>query len=83
MLNKNYFYRGGESRKQKVLKEVTETVFSSEVHSVKRNSSKSILDYESPKNNYAGRIINYDTLLNSTNLDHNVSRPKSITDLEY
>lgn len=64
-------------------REVTETVFSSEVHSVRRNPSKSILDYDSPTSNRGGRLINYDSILNSNNVEHNVARPKSITDLEY
>ena len=59
-------------------REVTETVFSSEVHSVRRNSIKSILDYDSPKSN---RITNYDSILNSNNVEYCV--PKSITDLDY
>lgn len=64
-------------------REVTETVFSSEVHSVKRNPSKSILDYDSPKSN-RGRFVNYDSVLNSNNVDHNTSGSKSITtDLDY
>lgn len=59
-------------------REVTETVFSSEVHSVRRNPTKSILDYDSPKSN---RIINYDSILNSNNVEYGI--PKSITDLDY
>ena len=64
-------------------REVTETVFSSEVHSVRRNASKSILDYDSPKSNRSNRLISYDSILNSNNVEHNVAGPKSITDLEY
>ena len=64
-------------------REVTETVFSSEVHSVRRNTSKSILDYDSPKSNRSGRLINYDSVLNSNHVEHNVAGPKSMTDLEY
>uniref|UniRef100_A0ABD2VU22 Protein lin-10 n=1 Tax=Trichogramma kaykai TaxID=54128 RepID=A0ABD2VU22_9HYME len=74
--------RCGEQRKQRVQREVTETVFSSEVHSVRRNPGKSILDYESPKR-HASHILSYDSILNSNNVEHNVARPKSITDLEY
>ncbi|XP_023247225.1 uncharacterized protein LOC106644142 isoform X4 [Copidosoma floridanum] len=72
----------GETRKQRMNREVTETVFSSEVHSVRRNPSKSILDYDSPKNN-RGRFVNYDSILNSNNAEHGTTGPKSITDLEY
>ncbi|XP_014222637.1 uncharacterized protein LOC106649641 isoform X10 [Trichogramma pretiosum] len=74
--------RCGEQRKQRVQREVTETVFSSEVHSVRRNPGKSILDYESPKR-HTSHILSYDSILNSNNVEHNVTRPKSITDLEY
>ncbi|XP_036140596.1 uncharacterized protein LOC105831729 isoform X8 [Monomorium pharaonis] len=75
--------RCGESRKQRSNREVTETVFASEVHSVRRNAtSKSILDYDSPKSNRSSnRIINYDSILNSNNVEYTV--PKSITDLDY
>ncbi|XP_046428530.1 uncharacterized protein LOC124183713 isoform X12 [Neodiprion fabricii] len=73
--------RCGEARRQRSNREVTETVFSSEVHSVRRNTTKSILDYDSPKSNRASRIINYDSILNSNNVEYNT--PKSITDLNY
>lgn len=73
--------RCGETRRQRANREVTETVFSSEVHSVRRNPSKSILDYDSPKAVRGNRIINYDSVLNSNNVDYNAS--KSITDLDY
>ncbi|XP_046747174.1 uncharacterized protein LOC124411788 isoform X9 [Diprion similis] len=73
--------RCGEARRQRSNREVTETVFSSEVHSVRRNTRKSILDYDSPKSNRASRIINYDSILNSNNVEYNT--PKSITDLNY
>ncbi|KAL6440904.1 hypothetical protein ACFW04_003368 [Cataglyphis niger] len=73
--------RCGESRKQRANREVTETVFASEVHSVRRNPTKSILDYDSPKSNRSNRIINYDTILNSNNVEYTI--PKSITDLDY
>jgi hypothetical protein len=71
--------RCGETRKQRMHREVTETVFSSEVHSVHRNTSKSILDYDSPKSNYSSHLANYDSILNS----NNVAGPKNIMDLEY
>lgn len=74
-------FRCGETRKQRANREVTETVFASEVHSVRRKSTKSILDYDSPKNNRGNRIINYDSILNSNNVEYTV--PKSITDLNY
>ncbi|XP_051173846.1 uncharacterized protein LOC127289758 isoform X2 [Leptopilina boulardi] len=70
--------RCGETKRHRMNREVTETVFSSEVHSVRRNPVKSILDYDSPKSN---RIINYDSILNSNNIEYGV--PKSITDLDY
>ncbi|XP_066584863.1 uncharacterized protein [Prorops nasuta] len=73
--------RCSETRKQRTNREVTETVFSSEVHSVRRNPSKSILDYDSPKSHRNSRIMNYDTILNSNNVEYSV--PKSITDLDY
>ncbi|XP_046836181.1 uncharacterized protein LOC124431831 isoform X8 [Vespa crabro] len=73
--------RCGETRKQRTNREVTETVFSSEVHSVRRNPTKSILDYDSPKSNRSNCIINYDSILNSNNVEYSV--PKSITDLDY
>nr|XP_012229268.1 PREDICTED: uncharacterized protein LOC105676159 isoform X7 [Linepithema humile] len=73
--------RCGETRKQRANREVTETVFASEVHSVRRNPTKSILDYDSPKSNRSNRIINYDSILNSNNVEYTV--PKSITDLDY
>ncbi|XP_018366543.1 PREDICTED: uncharacterized protein LOC108763420 isoform X8 [Trachymyrmex cornetzi] len=73
--------RCGETRKQRANREVTETVFASEVHSVRRNATKSILDYDSPKSNRSNRIINYDSILNSNNVEYTV--PKSITDLDY
>ena len=75
--------RCAETRRQRMHREVTETVFSSEVHSVRRNASKSILDYDSPKSNRSNRLISYDSILNSNNVEHNVAGPKSITDLEY
>lgn len=74
-------FRCGETRKQRANREVTETVFASEVHSVRRNPTKSILDYDSPKSNRSNRIINYDSILNSNNVEYTV--PKSITDLDY
>ncbi|XP_020709263.2 uncharacterized protein LOC105687945 isoform X11 [Athalia rosae] len=75
--------RCGEARRQRTNREVTETVFSSEVHSVRRNpTSKSILDYDSPKSNRGNRIINYDSILNSNNVE-TYNTPKSITDLNY
>lgn len=74
-------FRCGETRKQRSNREVTETVFASEVHSVRRNATKSILDYDSPKSNRSNRIINYDSILNSNNVEYTV--PKSITDLDY
>ncbi|XP_043479411.1 uncharacterized protein LOC122509419 isoform X7 [Leptopilina heterotoma] len=70
--------RCGETKRHRMNREVTETVFSSEVHSVRRNPVKSILDYDSPKSN---RIINYDSILNSNNIEYGV--PKSITELDY
>ncbi|XP_014468510.1 PREDICTED: uncharacterized protein LOC106741233 [Dinoponera quadriceps] len=73
--------RCGETRKQRANREVTETVFASEVHSVRRNPTKLILDYDSPKSNRSNRIINYDTILNSNNVEYTI--PKSITDLDY
>ncbi|XP_025264700.1 uncharacterized protein LOC105257000 isoform X6 [Camponotus floridanus] len=73
--------RCGETRKQRANREVTETVFASEVHSVRRNAAKSILDYDSPKSNRSNRIINYDSILNSNNVEYTI--PKSITDLDY
>ncbi|XP_025986284.1 uncharacterized protein LOC105196047 isoform X11 [Solenopsis invicta] len=73
--------RCGETRKQRSNREVTETVFASEVHSVRRNATKSILDYDSPKSNRSSRIINYDSILNSNNVEYTI--PKSITDLDY
>ncbi|KAK2582138.1 hypothetical protein KPH14_004502 [Odynerus spinipes] len=73
--------RCGETRKQRTNREVTETVFSSEVHSVRRNPTKSTLDYDSPKSNRSNCIINYDSILNSNNVEYNV--PKSTTDLDY
>ncbi|XP_072752040.1 uncharacterized protein [Anoplolepis gracilipes] len=73
--------RCGETRKQRANREVTETVFASEVHSVRRNPTKSILDYDSPKSNRSSRIINYDSILNSNNVEYTI--PKSITDLDY
>jgi len=48
---------------------------------VRRNATKSILDYDSPKSNRSNRIINYDSILNSNNVEYTV--PKSITDLDY
>lgn len=76
-----WIFRCGETRKQRANREVTETVFASEVHSVRRNATKSILDYDSPKSNRSNRIINYDSILNSNNVEYTV--PKSITDLDY
>ncbi|XP_012277018.1 uncharacterized protein LOC105697863 [Orussus abietinus] len=73
--------RCGEARRQRANREVTETVFSSEVHSVRRNPGKSILEYDSPKSNRSNRINNYNSILNSNNVEYNV--PKSITDLNY
>lgn len=76
-----FFLRCGEARRQRANREVTETVFASEVHSVRRNPTKSILDYDSPKGTRNNRIINYDSVLNSNNVDYNAA--KSITDLDY
>ncbi|XP_015603624.1 uncharacterized protein LOC107271759 isoform X3 [Cephus cinctus] len=73
--------RCGQARRQRTNREVTETVFSSEVHSVRRNPTKSILDYDSPASNHGNRVINYDSILNSNNVEY--SMPKSITDLNY
>lgn len=77
-------FRCGEARRQRTNREVTETVFASEVHSVRRNAAaKSILDYDSPKRASGGsRVISYDSILNSNNIDYN-NTPKSITDLNY
>ncbi|XP_011502751.1 PREDICTED: uncharacterized protein LOC105366119 [Ceratosolen solmsi marchali] len=75
--------RCGETRKQRMHREITETVFSSEVHSVRRNTSKSILDYDSPKTNHGSHFTNYDMILNSNNVDHDVAGSKSIMDIEY
>ncbi|XP_017792697.1 PREDICTED: uncharacterized protein LOC108574588 [Habropoda laboriosa] len=73
--------RCGDTRKQRSNREVTETVFSSEIHSVRHNPAKSILDYDSPKSNHSNRIINYDSILNSNNVEYSVS--KNTTDLDY
>ncbi|XP_076177260.1 uncharacterized protein LOC143151727 isoform X3 [Ptiloglossa arizonensis] len=73
--------RCGDSRKQRSNREVTETVFASEIHSVRHNPTKSILDYDSPKSNHSNRIINYDSILNSNNVEYSVS--KNIMDLDY
>ncbi|XP_076668383.1 uncharacterized protein LOC143368957 isoform X6 [Andrena cerasifolii] len=73
--------RCGDTRKQRSNREVTETVFASEIHSVRHNPTKSILDYDSPKSNHSNRIINYDSILNSNNVEYGV--PKNITDLDY
>ncbi|XP_054010482.1 uncharacterized protein LOC128893509 isoform X1 [Hylaeus anthracinus] len=73
--------RCGDTRKQRSNREVTETVFASEIHSVRHNSTKSILDYDSPKSNHSNRIINYDSILNSNNVEYNV--PKNIMELDY
>ncbi|XP_076224627.1 uncharacterized protein LOC116432350 isoform X2 [Nomia melanderi] len=73
--------RCGDTRKQRSNREVTETVFSSEIHSVRHNPTKSILDYDSPKSNHTNRIINYDSILNSNNVEYGV--PKNITHLDY
>lgn len=51
------------------------------MHSVRRNPTKSIIDYDSPKAARSNRIINYDSVLNSNNVEYTV--PKSITDLDY
>lgn len=48
---------------------------------MRRNPTKSILDYDSPKSNRSNRIINYDSILNSNNVEYTI--PKSITDLDY
>ncbi|XP_014296758.1 uncharacterized protein LOC103568874 isoform X5 [Microplitis demolitor] len=72
--------RCGEARRQRANREITETVFSSEVHSVRRNPTKSILDYDSPKAARSNRIINYDSVLNSNNVEYSVA--KSITDID-
>ncbi|XP_006623907.1 uncharacterized protein LOC102678519 isoform X16 [Apis dorsata] len=71
--------RCGDTRKQRSNREVTETVFSSEIHSV-RHKAKSI-DYDSPKSNQSNRIINYDSILNSNNVEYDVS--KNTADLDY
>ncbi|XP_076383320.1 uncharacterized protein LOC117222785 isoform X7 [Megalopta genalis] len=73
--------RCGDTRKQRANREVTETVFASEIHSVRHNPTKSILDYDSPKSNHTNRIINYDSILNSNNVEYGV--PKNITDIDY
>nr|XP_033330600.1 uncharacterized protein LOC117222785 isoform X8 [Megalopta genalis] len=73
--------RCGDTRKQRSNREVTETVFASEIHSVRHNPTKSILDYDSPKSNHTNRIINYDSILNSNNVEYGV--PKNITDIDY
>ncbi|XP_078052805.1 uncharacterized protein LOC144478627 isoform X2 [Augochlora pura] len=73
--------RCGDTRKQRSNREVTETVFASEIHSVRHNPTKSILDYDSPKSNHTNRIINYDSILNSNNVEYTV--PKNITDIDY
>ncbi|KAK9302703.1 hypothetical protein QLX08_005422 [Tetragonisca angustula] len=72
--------RCGDTRKQRSNREVTETVFSSEIHSVRHNPTKSI-DYDSPKSNHSNRIINYDSILNSNNVEYGVS--KNTVDLDY
>ncbi|OAD51866.1 hypothetical protein WN48_04276, partial [Eufriesea mexicana] len=72
--------RCGDTRKQRSSREVTETVFSSEIHSVRHNPTKSI-DYDSPKSNHSNRIINYDSILNSNNVEYGVS--KNTADLDY
>ncbi|XP_057323781.1 uncharacterized protein LOC130666622 isoform X3 [Microplitis mediator] len=72
--------RCGEARRQRANREITETVFSSEVHSVRRNPTKSIIDYDSPKAARSNRIINYDSVLNSNNVEYSVG--KSITDID-
>ncbi|KAG7188225.1 hypothetical protein KM043_016089 [Ampulex compressa] len=48
--------RCSDTRKQRTNREVTETVFSSEIHSVRRNPTKPILDYDSPKNNRSNHL---------------------------
>ncbi|XP_076301142.1 uncharacterized protein LOC143219157 isoform X2 [Lasioglossum baleicum] len=73
--------RCGDTRKQRSNREVTETVFASEIHSVRHNPTKSILDYDSPKSNHTNRIINYDSILNSNNVEYGI--PKNITDIDY
>ncbi|XP_076651525.1 uncharacterized protein LOC143358341 [Halictus rubicundus] len=73
--------RCGDTRKQRSNREVTETVFASEIHSVRHNPTKSILDYDSPKSNHTSRIINYDSILNSNNVEYGI--PKNITDIDY
>ncbi|CAL7941444.1 unnamed protein product [Xylocopa violacea] len=73
--------RCGDTRKQRSNREVTETVFSSEIHSVRHKPTKSILDYDSPKSNHSNRIINYDSILNSNNVEYGIS--KNTTDLDY
>ncbi|XP_050582763.1 uncharacterized protein LOC126918661 isoform X7 [Bombus affinis] len=72
--------RCGDTRKQRSNREVTETVFSSEIHSVRHNPTKSI-DYDSPKSNHSNRIINYDSILNSNNVEYGIS--KNTADLDY
>ncbi|XP_026294713.1 uncharacterized protein LOC412594 isoform X14 [Apis mellifera] len=72
--------RCGDTRKQRSNREVTETVFSSEIHSVRHNPAKSI-DYDSPKSNHSNHIINYDSILNSNNVEYDVS--KNTADLDY
>ncbi|XP_044017000.1 uncharacterized protein LOC122858276 isoform X6 [Aphidius gifuensis] len=75
--------RCGETKKQRSNREVTETVFSSEVHSVRRNPTKTIIDHDTTskttKNN--NRILNYDSLLNCNNVEYNI--PKNLTDMDY
>lgn len=48
---------------------------------MRHNPTKSILDYDSPKSNHSNRIINYDSILNSNNVEYGVS--KNTTDLDY
>lgn len=77
------FNRCGETKKQRSNREVTETVFSSEVHSVRRNPTKTIIDHDTTskttRNN--SRILNYDSLLNCNNVEYNI--PKNLTDMDY
>ncbi|XP_076387141.1 uncharacterized protein LOC100882469 isoform X6 [Megachile rotundata] len=73
--------RCGDTIKQRSNREVTETVFSSEIHSVLHNPTKSIHDYDSPKSNHSNHIISYDSILNSNNVEYGVS--KNTTDFDY
>lgn len=47
---------------------------------MRHNPAKSI-DYDSPKSNHSNHIINYDSILNSNNVEYDVS--KNTADLDY